>query len=313
MGGFVLAVFTIAKLMSEKRQPGNTIAWLLGITLVPYVEVPLYLLFGGRKIQQLVARKGRVALHSFGSPSASLETCQLAAARAIVANEPVGGNKLQLITNGESAFAVMADAIRSAQHTINITTFILGREETGRAIIKLLAERARDGVKVRLFLDGLGSFLARRGFCDPLRAAGGEVATFMPVAPLSTRHSANLRNHRKLAVFDDCSAIIGGHNLAREYMGESPWAKRFADFGTLITGPAVGMISEVFFADWSYPPDNPSNRSASTLVGPASLATGSTELQVTASGPDVEGDPLYEGIVFLIQEAEHYHALLHSR
>jgi len=61
VGGFLLAIFLIARLMSEKKQPGNTLAWLLGIVLVPYVGVPLYLLFGGRKLRRLLARKSRLA------------------------------------------------------------------------------------------------------------------------------------------------------------------------------------------------------------------------------------------------------------
>ena len=309
VGGFLLAVFAIARLMSDRKQPGNTIAWLLGIVLIPYVGVPLYLLIGGRKIKQLVARKTRVAPRLPGAPLASETTLNLPAVRAIMANgagEPVGGNRVQLLTDGERAFAEMARLIRDAKHTINITTFILGREETGRALIRLLADRARAGIKVRLLLDGLGSFLAARRFCDPLREAGGEVVTFMPVAPLATRHSANLRNHRKIAVFDDRSAIVGGHNLARDYMGATPWAKRFTDFGTIIEGPAVGLINEIFYADWSHASGQAveSLKPDDTTSSSCPAQTGHGELQIIASGPDVEGDPLYEGIVSLIQEAE---------
>ncbi len=66
VGGFLLAVFLIARLMSEKRQPGNTMAWLLVIVLIPYVGVPLYLLLGGRKLRRLVARKSRLSPHALG-------------------------------------------------------------------------------------------------------------------------------------------------------------------------------------------------------------------------------------------------------
>lgn len=307
VGGFLLAVFAIARLMSDKRQPGNTIAWLLGIVLVPYVGVPLYLLFGGRKIERLLARKDRVAPRLHGAPAADPSTLMLPAVRAAIGNgagEPVGGNRLHLLTDGQETFATLLAAIRDARHTIHITTFILGREETGRALIAALAERARAGVKVRLLLDGLGSFVASRGFCDPLRRAGGEVVKFMPVAPLSTRASANLRNHRKLAIFDHTSAFVGGHNLAREYLGPLPYAKRFADFGAIIEGPAVGLVNEVFIADWSHA----SNQSVDSLreeIGPrCPEARGTCDLQVIASGPDVIGDPLYESIVSLIQEAQ---------
>ncbi len=60
VAGFLLAFFAIARLMSERRQPGNTFAWLLAIAFIPYVGVPLYLMLGGRKIRQLAARKTRL-------------------------------------------------------------------------------------------------------------------------------------------------------------------------------------------------------------------------------------------------------------
>jgi cardiolipin synthase len=307
VGGFLLAIFLIARLMSEKRQPGNTLAWLLGIVLVPYVGVPLYLLLGGRKLRRLVARKSRLA------PVPSRETeITAAVARGPVANalvlagacRPVGGNAVRLLTDGEQAYAELERRICEARHTIHLMTFILGRDDTGRRIVELLAQRARSGVKVRLLLDAVGCMFSSRGFVDPVRRAGGEVHRFMPVLPLQWRGSANLRNHRKIAVFDHRSAILGGHNIAREYMGTGPSAERWRDFGAVIEGPAVELLNEVFLADWCYA----SNQSIDILHqsgGPAEIdACGTCDLQVVASGPDVAGDPLYEGIISFIQEAK---------
>lgn len=307
VGGFLLAVFALARIASEKRQPGNTIAWGMGIILIPYIGVPLYLLFGGRKIKQLAVRKTRVSPQLADAPAARPSTLQSPVALATTsngANAPVGGNNLEFITSGEDAFARLTASIRAAEHSILLTTFILGREEVGRAIIDLLAERARAGVKVRLLVDGLGSFLAGRAFADPLRAAGGEVVKFLPVAPLNTRTSANLRNHRKIAVFDHCEAIIGGRNLAKEYLGPTPLDGRFTDFGALIKGPAVALISEVFFADWSFATGCPIDQLRSEVRNTCPRSAGDAELQVIAGGPDVEGDPLYDGIVSMIQEAK---------
>lgn len=308
VSGFLLAIFAIARLISEKRQPGNTVAWLLGIVLVPYVGVPLFLMFGGRKIKQLAETKTRVSLRLPGAPRAAEATENLPAVRTIVANgggEPVGGNALRLLTDGQTAYAELVRGIREAKHTIHIATFILGRDEVGAAIVKLLAERARAGVRVRLLLDAFGCFLTSRKFVEPIRAAGGEVARFMPVVMLSTRHSANLRNHRKIAVFDHHVAIVGGHNIARDYMGAKPWAKRFDDFGAVINGPAAALLDEVFLADWAFASGQPLENLHAEVPRECPPAAGAGDLQVITSGPDVEGDPLYEGLVSLIQEAEH--------
>lgn len=308
VAGFLLAVFLIARLMSEKRQPGNTFAWLLGIVLIPYIGVPLYLIFGGRKLRRLMRCKSSMTPTLPGVDLAPGSCAERHIARAVHragGSMPFAHNDLKLITTGEDAYRVLAEGIAGAEHHIHITTFILGRGDTGQRIIQLLAQRAREGVKVRLLLDAIGSMFVRRGFVAPLVAAGGEVQWFMPVLPLVSRGSANLRNHRKIAVFDHHTAIVGGHNLSREYMGPTHAAKRWADFGGVIRGPAAALLNEVFIADWCFA----SGQSAEAIHAEIPLEAftqhfGSAELQIVASGPDVKGDPLYEGLVAMIQRAE---------
>jgi cardiolipin synthase len=116
----------------------------------------------------------------------------------------------------------MEKQILGAKHSIHLATFILSNDATGRRMVELLAQRAREGVKVRLLLDALGCLRTSRGFVDPIRKAGGEVGRFMPVLPFTSRGSANLRSHRKIAIFDGTAAIVGGRNLAVEYMGPRP-------------------------------------------------------------------------------------------
>mgnify|MGYP001264856053 CR=1 FL=1 len=308
VGGVLLALFALARLVGERRQPGNTLAWLMGIILIPYVGVPLYLLFGGRKIRRLARRKRRIRLPVPSESRASEATLNHPVAHAICTNgapEPVGGNKVRLLRDGEDAFAELERRIREARHTIHIATFILGRDAVGRRLVQLLARRAREGVHVRLQLDALGCFFSSRSFVDPVRRAGGEVATFLPVVPLSGRGSANLRNHRKIAVFDRSVAIVGGHNLAREYLGPQPWRKRWTDLGAVIEGPAVAQLDDVFLADWAFATGRPVAPDApSSPTEPAPPPAASSEVQVVASGPDVSGDPLYEGILSMVQEAK---------
>ena len=308
IAGFLLAFFLVARLMSEKRAPANTFAWLLIIVLLPYVGVPLFLLFGGRKLRRLAERKSRLLPQLPGgvtSPSRFAGTPVAHTVMASGAAAPVAGNTMELLTTGEAAYVALEKNIRAATHSIHITTFILGNDDTGRRLVRLLVARARAGVKVRLLLDSVGCMFVSRRFVLPIKEAGGEVVWFMPVLPFTSRGSANLRNHRKIAIFDHCTAIIGGHNLARDYMGPMPFRKRFADFGAVLQGPAAALLNEVFIADWCFA----SRQSADPLhaeirVDSVLQPRGESELQVVASGPDVPGDPLYEGILAMIQEAK---------
>ncbi len=305
VAGFLLAFFAIARLMSERKQPGNTFAWLFAIAFIPYIGVPLYLIFGGRKVKKLAAEKAQLCPILPDAPAAAAE--KTFAARVLTLNgacPPVGGNRVSFLTTGEESFERLEYGIRNAKHSIHIMTFILGRDAVGKRIVKLLAQRAREGVKVRFLLDGLGCFMSSRGFCDPIREAGGEVVRFMPVMPLQTPKSANLRNHRKIAIFDHQVAAVGGRNFAIEYMGPTPLKRRWRDFGGVIEGPAVRVLDQIFLADWAFATGQPLAKLLEELPAEIPAAAGHSEVQLVASGPDVSGDPIYEGILSLVQQAE---------
>jgi len=309
IGGFILAFIMVARLMSEKRAPANTFAWLLVIVLIPWLGVPLYLLIGGRKLRRIVAGKSVLCpvlpgVHpgaATGAGCPSVATTITAAGGSL----PVGGNRVRFLRTGEEDFAELEKQILAAKQTIHLTTFILTNDETGRRVVALLAQRAREGVRVRLLVDALGSFFTSGRFVEPIRQAGGEVGKFMPVLPFTSRGSANLRNHRKMAIFDHHIAMVGGRNLAREYMGPTPYPKRWRDFGAVIEGPATLLLNEVFIADWCFATQQPIERLNAEVPTDPVPTPGAAELQVVASGPDVPGDPLYEGIISMIQEAEH--------
>jgi cardiolipin synthase A/B len=307
IGGFLLALFLIARLMNERKAPANTYAWLLVIVFIPWLGVPLYLLFGGRKLRRLARDK----LALLGAVPAicvtkATDVC-LPVAKTLAAAggfPPLGGNKVRLLLTGEEDFAELERQILAARRSIHITMFILGRDATGRRIVELLARRAREGVKVRFLLDGIGSLISSRAFVDPIREAGGEVGRFMPVMPFSSRGSANLRNHRKMALFDGVTAMVGGRNFANEYMGPTPYAKRWRDFGAVIEGPGAVVLGEIFVADWCFATRQAPDAARADSQAGGAPPLGSCDLQVVASGPDVPGDPLYEGIVSMIQQAE---------
>ena len=56
--GFLLALVFVANLLRQRRSPSSTIAWLLVILLEPYLGVPLYVMFGGRKMNPLARQEG---------------------------------------------------------------------------------------------------------------------------------------------------------------------------------------------------------------------------------------------------------------
>jgi cardiolipin synthase A/B len=307
VAGFLLAFFLIARLMSERRAPANTFAWLLVIVFIPWLGVPLYLVLGGRKLRRLAKNKKAILPDIPSACVVQTKSVCLPVAKTVGAAggyPPVGGNEVRLLLTGEEEFAELERQILAAKHSIHITMFILGRDATGRRFVDLLARRARDGIKVCLLLDALGCLRSSRGFVEPIRKAGGRVGRFMPVLPFTGRGSANLRNHRKMSIFDGSTVIIGGRNIAREYMGPTRFAGRWRDFGAVIEGPVVLVLEQVFIADWCFVSREAPAQMSADVQALGAPPKGEAELQIVASGPDVPGDPLYEGIVAMIQEAE---------
>jgi cardiolipin synthase A/B len=304
VGSFLLAFVLLTDVFRKHRQPAGTMAWALAIVLIPYVGVPLYLLFGGRKIVRVRKRKADLLETELVTPESDYPPFCLAdrALRTSIMPPPRGGHAMELHFNGEEAFHQLIDLLEGATSTIHITTFILGHDAVGRQIVDVLARKARDGIEVRLLLDSLGSLWTRRGFVRPLLEAGGEVGHFLPVLPVQRRWSANLRNHRKLVVVDNAAAMAGGMNLSTLFMGPEPCPERFLDASVFLRGPAVQDIQEIFLNDWQYATGHDQDLLAEKLAAPE--APGDRIVQVAASGPDVPEDIMHDALVCAITEAQ---------
>src|SRR5208282_5621127 len=101
-------------------------------------------------------------------------------------------------------------------------------------------------------LDDLLRFRAPRQLLARIVRAGGRVERFMPLLHVPFRGRSNLRNHRKIAVADGACAIIGGMNLAEEYMGPLPLASRWKDVALRIEGTVAADLDALFREDWAF-------------------------------------------------------------
>ena len=140
----------------RKRRPSATVAWLLLMLWVPVIGVPLYLIFGGRKISRLTQRKDRLDI---AEPEAE----------GAIRSSPFGvltrGNRTRVQATGEQAYRELLQEIRDAKSSIEITTFILSHDSIARRVVKELSKKAKSGVEVRLLLDALGSWGEKRSIC----------------------------------------------------------------------------------------------------------------------------------------------------
>ncbi|MFA6148773.1 MAG: cardiolipin synthase [bacterium] len=307
IAGYVFAFFLIPRIILERRHPSATLAWMLAIALLPLIGIPLYFLIGVRRIRRNIRAKiAAVApvasplshrLRSEELPSSLGERCS----RVLIAAEappPSEGNRITFLRGGDEAYDAVLTTIGSARDHLHAQFFILDVDPVGRRFIQALAARAREGIRVRVLLDAVGSWRALRRTVRPLREAGGEVAAFMPAFPLHRRWSSHLRNHRKLLIADGRKAFTGGMNIGKRYMGPKTAKGQWRDIAALIEGPALADLQTLFLDDWAFATEEtlpagdlfpPPVRFERDLFPPCAL-------QVVASGPDRITRPIYEGV-----------------
>jgi cardiolipin synthase len=169
----------------------------------------------------------------------------------------VKGNSVELLTRGRAAFRRIFDATWEAQEIICLQFYIFRNDETGRSLANILKEKAREGVRVYLMHDHLGSLWTPGKFWNDLKEAGVNVMASHPFK-LSTPGKYLYRDHRKLLLIDGKVAFTGGLNIGNEYRGRLIKRKKaWRDTGILVRGPVASSLLEIFKKAWTAMGGNP--------------------------------------------------------
>ena len=162
----------------------------------------------------------------------------------------VEGNKVEALINGDQIFPAMLAAIRQAEKSINLETYIYWSESIGKEFSEALSERARAGVKVHVMLDFMGSMKMDNALVDEMKKAGVRVQRYhKPVWWKLAR--MNNRTHRKLLVIDGKIGFTGGVGIADQWRGNAQDENHWRDSHFRIEGPVVGQIQAVFNDNWT--------------------------------------------------------------
>lgn len=159
------------------------------------------------------------------------------------------GNRLDILRNGEQIFPAMLDAIDRAERSIDLLTYIYWAGEIGELFAERLAQRARDGVRVRVLLDGVGAKRIDSETVELMRSGGADVRYFRP---LDARHPfrASHRTHRKVMICDEAVGFTGGVGIADEWMGDGRSEGKWRDTHVRLQGPGVAGLRSAFLDNW---------------------------------------------------------------
>lgn len=342
--GYVLNFsFIVYILFFERNDSARRFSWLLAIAFLPLAGVILYILLSGnfftrtkrmvkattyantyynrilenqtKHLKELIEEGTHQDIDSYGP---------LIHLNLVYGKSPVmGPNTVHVFTSGEAKYESLFSEILSAKETVHLSYFIINNDNTGKELIRILSIKAREGVRVRLLYDHVGSILTSHTLFKPLKKAGGMVHRFFPVS-LINPFSINYRNHRKIAVIDGKIGYFGGMNIGDEYANKSK-RRRFywRDTHVRIVGPAVHLLQKQFLVDWYTTTENettfedgsdfgqlfPEIRSDIPAYGiSADLARDTIRdvpVQIVGAGPDsYKDDEIRDALIHMISHAK---------
>ena len=307
-------------LFFQRKDVNATICWLLIFAFIPVLGPLFFGLFESGFLLYLLSKQYRGASVRRELTKELSQKYQKAVAPRSIRNMVqqakvpyTADNRVELLIDGEEKFSRLFEDIKTATASIHVLYFIFDpNEEIGRQMIDLLAEKAKQGVKVRLLYDRFGRMSVRKKDFLKLTEAGGEVEVFLP-SFLRSLLFVNYRLHRKLVIIDGKIAYTGGINVADEYLGKNPKRTPWRDTSVRICGSAVAHLQVQFMADWLFVCAQ--NKHRDTAREEAELRqqvhlpdedAGSMGVQVLSCGPDTELPHIRDTYLKLISEAREY-------
>ncbi|HWR97157.1 MAG TPA: phospholipase D-like domain-containing protein [Candidatus Methanoperedens sp.] len=221
------------------------------------------------------------------------------------------GNRATLLVDGQATYAAMFKAMENARDHINLETYIIEDDETGRRFADLFVKKQAEGVQVNLIYDSRGSVGTPDTFFQRLRDAGVQVLAFNPVNPLNARVPWSLAHadHRKILIADGKVVITGGINISEVYSSRLSGRRRrektktpWRDTDVQIEGPVVAEFQKLFLETWRL---QKGAKLAERDYFPDASAAGTALVRAVASSPGESNRLTFVLYVAAIAFAEH--------
>ena len=159
------------------------------------------------------------------------------------------GNDVRVLKNGRQIFPAMIEAIQEAQHRVDFLTFVYWTGDIANRMAQTLADKAKEGVEVRVILDCYGAAFMEDELTDMMEQAGVEVVWFRPFKHWKVWKTDN-RTHRKVLICDGQVAFTGGVGIAKEWEGDASKPGEYRETHFRIQGPAVRGLQSAFLENW---------------------------------------------------------------
>jgi cardiolipin synthase A/B len=168
---------------------------------------------------------------------------------AIVNARLFATGELEVLNNGAAIYAAELDAMRRARRSIHLEVYLFLRGRAGDEVLRVLAERARAGVAVRIVVDRIGSLMTPESYFAELRAAGGRLYWYQPIAWYTLKRFNN-RTHRDILIVDGEVGFVGGVGVADYWIGPPGRGLPWRDTMVRVAGDLVKGLQTSFAENW---------------------------------------------------------------
>ena len=320
----LLLMFFLLNLLSalslifiERKEPTTTWAWLIILIALPGIGFILYLLLGQNLSRQKIFREKKLAdkikryklRNNSELPLSDNEINENYEDLILMNYNHSGaiyttGNEVKTYINGEDKFRDLFNDIREAKSFIHIEYYIFRYDDLGRALISELHEKVKDGVEVRLVIDGMGSKKIAKKIIKEIESYGIKISVFFPGVLPHINMRINYRNHRKIVVIDGKIGYVGGFNVGNEYVNKGKQFKFWRDTHIRVRGEAVNELNKRFILDWDYASDE--NMGNMSMYFPIPEVVGDVGIQIVSSGPDHMEEYIKNSYMKIINNAKNY-------
>lgn len=317
---FIIGV--LLRIIYDTQSVTKTLAYLLLVIFLPIVGVFIYFSFGiNYRKNKLYSKKIIQDEKQEDLVLAKLESYNLKNLDGIDDNDHFSGlmkmiyetdrsplttnNSAKLLINGEEKFPEVLKELQNARHHIHIEYYIYEDDEIGRAIEKILIEKAKSGIEVRFIYDDFGSASIRKNLARRLRENGVKAFPFYEIKLIKLANRLNYRNHRKIIVIDGRVSFVGGINVSDKYNNAHSGNKLFwRDTHLKIEGDATAILQHLFIGDWNYCSDEKLTVSENYFPKPQMISGQTKNIQIVSSGPDSDRPSIYYAVIKTIQSAK---------
>jgi phosphatidylserine/phosphatidylglycerophosphate/cardiolipin synthase-like enzyme len=167
----------------------------------------------------------------------------------------LGGNRIDILRNGDETFPVMLHEIRRAKSSITMAQYLYEDGSIAREFAQAFAERCKAGVGAHILLDHYGSAKAPSDVIKTMRDAGCQVEYFRRVKADGIVFPwrllrYNYRSHRRILVIDGRIGFTGGYGIGDAWKGNGRTPDHWRDTNARIEGPAVKFLQSGFAESW---------------------------------------------------------------